>query len=295
MPSPAVHRRRYAFETSTRWIRGAEAALKSYAATDDTSALDDLVGAWDEAVDLERIAARVAPSADEWAELDRMLASAAMPRLTARREVYRAPWEKIGRSVRRRARLEALRAPRIILENEQEIVEQAIASLDVVDRRCGEALDLDAIPSASGEVLDLSQLGMRVAELAAGPFPRDVGDGEAVDEELSPTLRERMQALVEIDEFWAIHDQRRWESGPHACAVVGDEELWAPASMRGARLLELPRDAASWTCAAWRRVMPALPVGDRGGPMFVEERGEVSVVSFVLVVTPEAPPFAGLE
>ncbi len=86
--------------------------------------------------------------------------------------------------------------------------------------------------------------------------------------------------------------------------MVEDPEIWSPAAIRADRGLEIPASGSSRSCEAWRSLAASVPVGDRGGPMFVRRHpGEGSdwwpvnfgpgecVVSFVLAIAAEARPF----
>jgi hypothetical protein len=159
-----------------------------------------------------------------------------------------------------------------------------------------------------GDVVDLSQFGWAVAELAAGAFPVSVGLGDALERTLSRESEGRLQKLAELDDFWAIHRQPSWGDGVHARELVDDPDLWAPAPVRGDLALRIPGPAASKTCDAWRSLMPSVPVGDRGGPLFVRRHAGdgsdwwpvelapgASDDSYVLAHTPESDPFLASE
>jgi hypothetical protein len=295
----------FAFVTPVQWIRAAEAALAQFATSEDGSVLSEVLARWGEEVDSERMRARVDPSENEWSEIAEALERARMPRVGTPRTVFRSPWETFGRSLRRLSRLEELNGPEIIIQNERDLIQYLVSAVDSPRDPVGSRPTWDNIPSADdGEVLDLSQFGWEVAQLASGAFPKSIGQGNHVERELSAQAAERLQDVARLDDSWRIHGTHIWESGFHASYVVDDPELWAPRSVRGQRALEIPAVGASRTCNAWRALMPSVPVGDRGGPMFVREQpGDGTdfwpahllpgdcVVSFVLVQTPESTPF----
>jgi len=248
---------------------------------------------------------RIEPSPHAWAQVEEALARAGMSGIGARRAVFRDPWETLARCLRRLERFQELNGPEIIILNERELIPRVQGTLDLEREPAGWAQEWDRIPTEDGgAVLDLSGFGHDIAELASGAFPISVGRGDAIGDALDERTRARLQEFAQLDDFWWIHRQPSWETGYHASHVAADPEIWAPESIRGTRALELPASSSSPSCKAWRAVMPSVPVGDQGGPLFVrvdagtgtdwwpvELAPEECVVSFVLLKTREFHPF----
>lgn len=294
----------YAFIAPARWLRAAEEALSRFADSDDPAALTELLHDWDAEVDRERASARITPAAEDWEVLEAALGRAGGPPLGARREVFRAPWERLRRSLRRLERLEELQGPELFIDNEREILAGAFDAVDKEREPAGMTFALDRIPMDGGpEIIDLGDFGWHVAQLAAGAFPRSLGLGDGIVACLPASLRARLPAFAQLDQFGFIHQQLRWGPEVHASWIVPDATLWAPAQLQGRRALALPAVASS-SCRAWGALLPSVPVGDRGGPLCVCDTPEGGpgqgptqpgpgecMVSFVLVRTSESPPF----
>jgi hypothetical protein len=283
----------YAFSAPARWLDAAEEALTRFARDDDPASLTDLLRDWDAEVDRERTAARITPTAEVWGMREAALRAAGGPSPGARREVFRDPWERLDRSLRRMGRFEELEGPQLFIDNEREMMADSVAALDSKREPVALTYSLDRIPSTDGgpDIVDLGQFGWHLAELAAGAFPRSLGLGDRIESCLPALLVERLQEFAQLDDYWLIHGQRLWEPEVHASWIVSDTALWAPPELKGRRALALA-DVGSPSCRAWRELLPWVPVGERGGPLCVEpSRGGGCLVSFMLVRTPDSPAF----